>query len=437
MGHKANPDPAMPANAPGEVGIRNTEVLEELRTIVASPEFAGSERGRTLLVYLVENALNGGLDRLKERTIGIEIFGRDASYDTGQDAIVRVSANSVRKRLNAHYAQGSGTSTVRIDLPPGSYVPEFHRVVEGPVAVTAPPPPVPPPAIPPPARAPRLGLWNLAIAVLSITCALLAYQNYRLRLVHPGAPRMNLLPWTAFNGHPDASVVLTDANFTLHKFFSHQEMTLAEYSSLEWLFELKAQAPALLPLSAVPYTSVASAICASKISVVLDRAGMNTFVRSARSMQVDDFKEDRPLVLLGSSPSNPWVELVDKQLNFRVDTDIPKRIQVVRNRAPRDREPSGYIPTAQNQTAGIAYAVIGLLPNLAHKGPVLLVAGTNATATQAAVEFLTDFTRLRQELAALEIQPGQRAHQFELLLRVDCMTSGASRSEVIGHRLTP
>ena len=56
-----------------------------------------------LLRYLVENALKGGIERLKERTIGVELFHRDASYDTGQDAIVRVAANDVRKRLATHY----------------------------------------------------------------------------------------------------------------------------------------------------------------------------------------------------------------------------------------------------------------------------------------------------------------------------------------------
>ena len=50
------------------------------------------------LRYLVERALDGRGDQLKERTIGVDVFGRDAAYDTGKDAIVRVSANGVRKR---------------------------------------------------------------------------------------------------------------------------------------------------------------------------------------------------------------------------------------------------------------------------------------------------------------------------------------------------
>ncbi|MGC4054895.1 MAG: hypothetical protein QM757_39135 [Paludibaculum sp.] len=364
MAHKASPDP-VPASAPASPAspqpeVRNTEVLLELRQVLDSPEFAGSERGRTLLVYLVENALNGGLERLKERTIGIEIFGRDASYDTGQDAIVRVSANSVRKRLQAYYSQMPVGSGVRIVLPPGTYVPEFQRVVEPPAAEAQ---PAPVPAAPPaPVAAPHRSNAPLfaALGVLLVACGVLGYQNWRLRLAVPAPVRLDVLPWSAFAGRTDAGIVLTDANFTLHKFFKHKEMSLAEYSSQDWLHDLKTQAPGLLTLSAVPYTSVASAVTAAKIGVMLDRSGVASFVRSARNMQVDDFKEDRPMILLGSAPSNPWVELIHDRLNFYVGVDVSRGMQVMVNRAPREGEPASYVPTAQNQSAGIAYATVAL-----------------------------------------------------------------------------
>ena len=106
-------------------------VSEELERVLHSHAFAGSERSCTLLRYLVEHALNGGEHALKERIIGMEVFGRDASYDTGKDAIVRVSASSVRKRLLAHYASADAAQApgaLRIHLPPGSYTPEFHAL---------------------------------------------------------------------------------------------------------------------------------------------------------------------------------------------------------------------------------------------------------------------------------------------------------------------
>ncbi|QOY89133.1 hypothetical protein [Paludibaculum fermentans] len=436
MAQKATPDP-VPSSASSNAASPDAEVLFELRQVLESSEFAGSERGRTLLVYLVENALSGGLERLKERTIGIEIFGRDASYDTGQDAIVRVSANSVRKRLQAYYSRVPAASRVRIVLPAGTYVPEFQRVVEEPVDVPGPAEvPQGPTARPPNAFLSKMRL-SFALVVLVLACAVLGYQNWKFRSAVAVSVRPDVLPWSGFAGRADAGIILTDANFTLHKSFSHREMTLAEYSSLDWLYELKAQAPAMLPLSGVPYTSVASAVTASRIAILLDRWGVTSFVRSARNMQVDDFKEDRPMILLGSAPSNPWVELIHDRLNFHVSVDVVRGMQLVLNRSPRQGEQASYVPTAQNQTAGVAYAVVALMPNLANKGPILLIAGTNANATQAAGEFLTDLPLLRSELAGRKILPGRKVQKMELLLRVDCMNSGASRSEVVAHRLTP
>src|ERR1019366_10021792 len=81
---------AMPATPDLAKGVNL--VSEELERILHSHAFAGSERSCSLLRYLVEHALSGDEPALKERIIGMELFGRDASYDTGNDAIVRVSA---------------------------------------------------------------------------------------------------------------------------------------------------------------------------------------------------------------------------------------------------------------------------------------------------------------------------------------------------------
>ena len=93
--------------------------------IVTSPAFKGSRRSQDFLTYIVEQSLAGHFDALKERALGVELFGRDPSYDTGEDAIVRVTASDVRRRLQQFY--GHSTSEWRIDLPAGSYIPEFHK----------------------------------------------------------------------------------------------------------------------------------------------------------------------------------------------------------------------------------------------------------------------------------------------------------------------
>src|SRR5512146_196954 len=102
-------------------------VLRELELILASPHFCNSRRYPALLRYLVENSLNGKVDLLKERTLGVEVFERPADYDTSNDTVVRYTAGEVRKRLMLYYSEQTSPSSIRISLPTGSYIPEFHR----------------------------------------------------------------------------------------------------------------------------------------------------------------------------------------------------------------------------------------------------------------------------------------------------------------------
>ena len=112
--------------------------LEELQRVLASNEFKSSKRSQDFLRYVVEHTLTGRADALKERTIGIEVFGRATSYDPSDDATVRVKAGEVRKRLGLYYAHYGSADPIRIELPGGTYTPEFRRA-DPDRAVTAPP----------------------------------------------------------------------------------------------------------------------------------------------------------------------------------------------------------------------------------------------------------------------------------------------------------
>src|ERR1700719_825035 len=96
-----------------------------LREVIEGDVFKGSLRSGQFLQYVVDQAIAGHFESLKERVIGMELFGRSASYDTGDDAIVRVTASDVRKRLLQHYGRYGATSEYRINLPSGSYIPEI------------------------------------------------------------------------------------------------------------------------------------------------------------------------------------------------------------------------------------------------------------------------------------------------------------------------
>lgn len=100
-------------------------VRGELESVLSSPYFAGAKRCRALLDFVVHCALSGNLDDLTERTLGAELFGRPIDYETGSDAIVRVRANDVRRRLAEYCSAPHPSSQVAISLPSGSHIPEF------------------------------------------------------------------------------------------------------------------------------------------------------------------------------------------------------------------------------------------------------------------------------------------------------------------------
>jgi hypothetical protein len=137
----------------------------ELVSILDGPAFLGSARSRAFLRFVVEEALAGRQDLLKERTIGVAVMGKPSDYDTGADSTVRVRANEVRRRLVAHYEAVAPKAAIRIEVPAGSYAPKFTTV------------PVPPPAEEL-LRPPAMVFWQLAAPTLvAVFLALVAIRG--------------------------------------------------------------------------------------------------------------------------------------------------------------------------------------------------------------------------------------------------------------------
>jgi hypothetical protein len=78
------------------------------------------------LDYIVRHMLSGNGDRIKEYTVGVEVFGRGSRFDPRCDAIVRVQAFNLRERLADYYRREGSTEAVTISLPKGSYRPSFQ-----------------------------------------------------------------------------------------------------------------------------------------------------------------------------------------------------------------------------------------------------------------------------------------------------------------------
>jgi hypothetical protein len=127
-------EPAAPVADPAAIRAQ----LERLQ---AHSLFANSKRYPALLGYVVEQTLRGNAAELKERSIGIEVFGRSPSYDANADPVVRITAGEVRKRLSQYYYDSSHAGEPVIELPIGSYVPAF-RSQEHAAAVTVEPEPI-------------------------------------------------------------------------------------------------------------------------------------------------------------------------------------------------------------------------------------------------------------------------------------------------------
>ena len=102
-------------------------VRAQLERILASASFSEAERARNFLRFVVENALTGRVDSIKESVIAVEVLGRPPSFDSRTDPIVRVEAGRLRSRLSSYYQSEGAADPILIDLPKGGYVPRFEE----------------------------------------------------------------------------------------------------------------------------------------------------------------------------------------------------------------------------------------------------------------------------------------------------------------------
>jgi serine/threonine-protein kinase len=134
-GHSAQPSPE--------------QVRTQLARIIASPLFVRSQRLCRFLRFTVDLTLSGKTDRIKEYTLGRDVFDRNKNYDPRADSIVRVEARRLRKKLSEYYQEAGALDPVSIEFPPGSYVPVFRlRLPAAPRLTTPTPLPEPRPLNP-------------------------------------------------------------------------------------------------------------------------------------------------------------------------------------------------------------------------------------------------------------------------------------------------
>ncbi len=322
-------------------------VREQLRRLLAHPLFSNSKRYPALLAYVVEQALAGNSDNVKERTIGVEAFGREPSYDVSLDPVVRMAAAEVRKRLSQYYYAPQHAGELIVELPVGSYVPVFHE----PTAAEAPPPEAAPAPSPRAASniSRRLGL---AAAFLLIALAGFALGRLRLPATSSSLDRF----WAPFTSSPNiityclaepALLVSADPSRPLPA--PGAKLHMADVITL---------ARCLLPV--VPSHQSFRVIAVSDTAFAQLREG--------------------PSVLIGAY-DNPWTMRVTKDIpySFAVEDSVRKIIH--RSGKAWTRRPEGNLIKD--------YAVIARIQSQLTGQPLLILAGIGSAGTEAASEVIS------------------------------------------------
>lgn len=445
-------------------------IRQHVKEIVEGAAFKGSQRSGQFLGYVVEQSIAGHFDALKERVIGVELFGRSPSYDTGEDAIVRVTASEVRRRLLQHYGQYGTASEFRISLPSGSYVPEITRepqrkrdlgkdtgvhqdlasASDASVGIGSKPNLIvdsPGDAGQGSASAASKGIRWVAVGILlsAINIAILiSYVGgfWGLHSTGRALETASVLPWSAFfNSQNSTHLVLSDPTIVTIQEFTGQEISTSDYANHNYIPEPKALSAEATRLSHFilrgDNPSEVDTPIALNIARIAQASSRKIVVHGARSIQLADLKNDDNFIFLGSPRSNPWSALFSDQLDFKFVFDQRSNQEIIQNVRPQRNELPSYVPTALGWATGQSYAILALVQNPDQNGHVLLVAGANAEGTEAAGRVATDERRLSTILQQCGISPTGPLQKFELLLRLKTMAGSPSNFEVVACHLLP
>jgi len=158
----------------------------QIQRIVQSKAFKTSEVHRNLLVYLAEKSLAGTAQNLKEYTVGLDVFGKPASYDPRQESVVRMHVGRLRQKLAEYYRTEGQDDPVIVDLPKGAFTLIF---ASRPAAEVA------PPVVE--ATRPAISSREIALAgSLLLAIVFAGYFGMRLSKVQKTVDTTSTLQWT-------------------------------------------------------------------------------------------------------------------------------------------------------------------------------------------------------------------------------------------------
>jgi hypothetical protein len=412
--------------------------------IVASKSFAKSAFLSKFLLYICDRALTGKTDQISENQIGVHVFLRRPGYNPGEDNIVRNYARQLRQRLDHYFEEEGKFEELRISIPLGKYIPVFspNRLPE----------PIPTlqtvellPSLPATAGdelSPAPALPRNRTAYLRALLALLflmvcgAAEWRVLKRSNPGQADPYRALWSQiFDKERQTFLVPSDDGIVMFQNLTGHSVHLDEYVSREYLsvksvFNIDAQN--LADLDAQRYTNIADLDAVLKFSQVPEAKPAHFVIRYARELHMEDLK-DSNAILLGSTYSDPWVELFQKSLNFEFEYEPHPNASFIINKHPLAGESSVY---ANDATAPShrTYAVIALVPNLNNTGWVLIVEGLTMAGTQAATDILFNREEMRSSLEKATAGNG-KLKPFELLIETRSFGSNSPQANIIASRI--
>lgn len=400
--------------------------------LVSNRLFGSSKRYPSLLRYVVEESLQGRAEDLKERTLGVQVFARAPDYDTNLDHIVRSTASEVRKRLRLYYHEPGHESEVFIDLPAGTYVPVFRIQKDAPQAFSS------EPIIP---RGERLAYSKSVTTILVGTFMLLLGAGIGIgvtRFANVGQNVAAARPQTLIEAlapkpgqHLDVVVGDSALYFRTNK---SQMVSLEDYRSRRFLDPQK-------PLRGVPSNpalfnwlaqgNITDAYVFPLIERVFEAVPADQVSILHPANVTDQNFEDDNALLLGGPWVDPWIQLFENRLNFRSEAHPGGGAADVLNVVPRQGEQGLYSTSVEE---GRTYARIAYIPNLSHRGMVLLVTGPGKTGTTAAVNYVTDPAALHSLFQLFGASRLKDLPSFEVLLEVKTSGTAPVQSKVVAWR---
>jgi hypothetical protein len=376
-----NTENALPDPTLGWSEAAKQAAVAQLARILESPQFRSSKRCSQFLRYVVEQASENRLEYLKERTLGMEVFGREPQYDTNQDPVVRAAAGEVRKRLAQYYLEPGHEDELRISLPAGSYVPE----VSSPAKIKA-------EAAPRPAfRIKHFGVAATVVAMAATAVLLL------LRFRQTNLDRF----WEPVIG-PQESVLVCIGQPKTYNFNSKAQGELDEWFANG--SEKQNPPPGLATLSledVVPmwdrYIALADAQAFSQFSELIAKKGKKAQLRGVRSVSLADLSS-RPCVLIGAF-NNEWTMSLAGEQRFYFDIDYQNKAEIVRDRQNPGQTEWKVVNSWPHWRIPTDYAIVSRVFNPTTGQAIVIAAGITHYGTHAAGEFITNQSYFSEALS--------------------------------------